>query len=1109
MPPSHSDPALATRWWTPIEKENSDEVDRIECQLCPRECRLKPGDRGFCFVRQNIAGQMALTTYGRSTGFCIDPIEKKPLHHFYPGTPVLSFGTAGCNLGCKFCQNWDISKSRQVERLSAIATPEQIAHVAQQQQCTSVAFTYNDPVIWAEYAIDTATACRQVGVKTVAVTAGYISPQARVLFFAAMDAANVDLKAFTEEFYFKVTLSHLQPVLDTLIYLQHHTDVWFEITNLIIPQANDHRDELRKMCDWILEALGDQVPIHFSAFHPDYRMLDRPRTPQEKLLEAYDIAKQTGLKFPYVGNVHDVAHQSTFCTNCNALLIQRDWYHLGTYALQHNLCSHCKTPLPGHFSAAPGTWGRKRLPIDMDAYPIPISIPNRNSVTTPTASQSSEMNTLEFSAEEQSQILSAASRFVVAAVTGQTLSAQDDAMPPALAQRPTAGVFVTLHRLGALRGCCGSLGAQLPLGKSISESAQRTAVADHRFPPVAPSELEQLDLDVTVLGPRAPVLGPATARDKAIVVGRDGLRIQKGNLSGLLLPQVATEQGWDALQFLAGVCRKAGLPLDAWRDEQTQLEAFPGFAFGNKLQVNPEWLPTQPPLINPIQLKQLSQWASQNVAAVLQGATPTYYATGLPDENVQGIIITMSPNNSAAEPTNATPEVHISRMLLTGSLPLQSTLFQLCGTVAQWIQANRPPATMQLNLSLVDQLHPIPTNDIPENDSATPASTSLTLLTWGDQFFTLYDPNLSPADRLKIAMESPLGQIDSHDSENTSTNTLAAFHARCYSTLPRFIVQRITSTPQQSPLSKYTGVRSLIPVPRPPAVAGKFYAADDVGREVEIDAALLSARNIAAQNLATQSNVSEREKRCYAVLSPHAGLRFSGAVAATLWSQIEIPSSVIIFSPKHTRAGAPWAIAPCSEWQLSSTASLAADPQLAKQMTEAIAGWQLDTAAHQAEHGIELQLPFLHRFAPQCLVTGVAIGLSPWDVDAWTKVDQSARQLADFLQTLPERPLLVISSDMHHFAEDSENRRLDRLALDAFHSGDGERLLATCREYQISMCGAIPAALVLRTLQHLGLGVHINQLAYATSADVSGDLSRVVGYASATVGPSISDRHED
>jgi len=341
---------------------------RVQCDLCPRECQMKEGDRGFCFVRQNIDNSVKLTTYGRSTGFCLDPIEKKPLNHFLPGTSVLSFGTAGCNLGCQFCQNWSISKSREIELLSEVATPEQIATAAKELGCASVAFTYNDPVIWAEYAIDTASACRQLGIKAVAVTAGYISDLARPDFYASMDAANVDLKAFTEVFYKRLTLSHLEPVLNTLKWLKEESDVWFEITNLVIPEENDSSDEFKAMCHWILTNLGDQVPLHFTAFHPDFRLDHRPPTPAKTLLRAREIALRLGLKYVYVGNVDDAPHQSTYCGGCGTMLIERNWFEIGQYELDGNHCRHCGDILPGVFGSSPGTWGRKRLPVKISDY---------------------------------------------------------------------------------------------------------------------------------------------------------------------------------------------------------------------------------------------------------------------------------------------------------------------------------------------------------------------------------------------------------------------------------------------------------------------------------------------------------------------------------------------------------------------------------------------------------------------------------------------------------------------------------------------------------------------------------------------------------------------
>ncbi len=337
---------------------------RIQCDLCPRECQLRDGQRGLCFVRQADADGILLTTHGRSSGFCVDPIEKKPLNHFLPGTPVLSFGTAGCNLACKFCQNWDISKSREVDTLADAASPEMLAGSAKKLGCRSIAYTYNDPVIFLEYAVDTAIAAREVGVRNVAVTAGYISAEPRVEFFRHMDAVNVDLKAFTEAFYYKLTGAHLAPVLETLVYLAHETSVWLEITTLVIPDENDSDAEFDAMTTWVRESLGPDVPLHFSAFHPDYRMRDKPPTPPETLLRAREIARANGLRHVYVGNVHDKTGASTYCHGCGALLIGRDWYELSDWNLDaRGRCAACATPLAGILEGAPGTWGRKRQPV--------------------------------------------------------------------------------------------------------------------------------------------------------------------------------------------------------------------------------------------------------------------------------------------------------------------------------------------------------------------------------------------------------------------------------------------------------------------------------------------------------------------------------------------------------------------------------------------------------------------------------------------------------------------------------------------------------------------------------------------------------------------------
>jgi pyruvate formate lyase activating enzyme len=349
------------RWWHMLED------GRMQCDLCPRDCRLHEGQRGACFVRMRQQGRMVLTTYGRSSGFCIDPVEKKPLNHFYPGSSILSFGTAGCNLACKFCQNWDISKSRDMDRLADQASPSGIARAAADAGCKSVAFTYNDPVIFAEYAMDIAEACRSHGIRTVAVTAGYMHAQPRREFYACMDAANVDLKGFTDDFYVKLCGARLAPVLDTLAYLKHETDVWFEITTLLIPGRNDSTAELEAECRWIMKELGPDVPVHFTAFHPDYKMTDLPATPASTLRRARAIALGEGLHYVYTGNVHDAEGGTTYCPGCRLPLIVRDWYEIGDYRMTSDgKCPACGSAVAGRYERFRSAFGSRRVSLTIE-----------------------------------------------------------------------------------------------------------------------------------------------------------------------------------------------------------------------------------------------------------------------------------------------------------------------------------------------------------------------------------------------------------------------------------------------------------------------------------------------------------------------------------------------------------------------------------------------------------------------------------------------------------------------------------------------------------------------------------------------------------------------
>ncbi|MCL4203221.1 MAG: AmmeMemoRadiSam system radical SAM enzyme [Pirellulaceae bacterium] len=1054
-------------WWHTSEDER-----RIVCDLCPRSCALKPGDRGFCFVRENRDGRMVLATYGRSTGFCVDPIEKKPLNHFYPGSSVLSFGTAGCNLGCKFCQNWDISKSKEVSRLSELATPETIARAARELGCASVAYTYNDPVIWAEYAIDTARACRAVGVKSVAVTAGYITPLAREAFFREMDAANVDLKAFTEEFYFKLTYSHLQPVLDTLRWLKHETDVWFEITNLIIPGENDSPDEFRQMCDWVLDAVGAEVPLHFTAFHPDFRMQDKPRTPVESLLAAREIALRQGVKYAYTGNVDDVKHQSTYCPHCGGLLIARNWYDLGAYHLRGDRCGHCGGRIAGRFAEQPGDWGRKRLPVRISQFATcetgndagsatpgarPSFASSKQEPPTMTDSRPTTMPANNVAAsptltEEQRRAIHRAACEVVAAGVRGVRPQRSDAEMAGAATQPVMGAFVTLKRAGKLRACCGTLGQPMPLKQAVEHAALRTATEDSRFPTISPIELPHLHLDVTLLYAFQPIAARGRNRIAEVEIGRHGLQIQRGNQAGLLLPSVPIEWGWDAETFLQQVCRKAGLPTTAWLDDDTRLLKFEGRMIEGDFcaDVAGTTENEQPPRFSAAEMAELAEQCRRNVVALTRGATPNYYLPGCPDGSVELVCI-------AVGGPGIDPPMQFSQMSLRPGVPLQATLFQLAEAAARALQQRRVGESdlNRLSLDLTVLADPAMHGTVADAD-LTGIETSRRAILVIEQSKTAwcFDPDRSPRQLLATAV------ADAHvvSPEASSVFSLAVLSTEARSGLSS--VPRPVAGPQV----------------RPAAVAGMFYPDDP--------------RELAAMVDRMVGNGDVQPEDWPAVMVPHAGLIYSGQLAARTLKRVKIPSSVIVIGPKHTRLGVDWAVAPHDAWALPG-GSLAADPALARRLVEGIPGLKLDAAAHQQEHAIEVELPFLARLAPHSRVTGIAIGPA-----GLAGCREFAAGLAAVLRELPERPLLVVSSDMNHFANDTENRRLDEIALQSIETLDPEQVFDTVvTRNNISMCGVRPCVIVMETLRQLGLLRRCQRVGYSTSADVSGDKHRVVGYA--------------
>lgn len=1064
QPKAADDPAFATGWW-----HDDPDSERIVCDLCPRACSMKPGDRGFCFVRQNVDGQMALTTYGKSTGFCIDPIEKKPLNHFYPGTAVLSFGTAGCNLGCQFCQNWDISKSREVERLSQLATPETIANAAKATECRSVAFTYNDPIIWAEYAIDTAKACRQQGIHSIAVTAGYISDAARPAFFHAMDAANVDLKSFNEEFYHRITYSHLQPVLDTLRWMKHESDVWFEITNLLIPDANDSTDELRQLCDWVLEAVGADVPIHFTAFHPDFRMTDRSRTPHETLLQARQIAIDQGIQFAYVGNVNDVQNQSTWCPGCHKLLIERNHYQLGQWHLANGACGHCGHAIAGHFEETPGAWGAKRQPIRIaDHAPEPLvslRTPPAQTIALPTTgnrpmdSATATIKNPALTSAQEAVIHKAACEFVVAAIRERAV---DQSVLQALQADnihaiTLMGAFVTLKRNGHLRACCGMVGQPVPLLQAIQHSAVRTATADQRFAPISPTELRYLTLDVTLLFNFEQVSAVGENRLAEVAVGRHGLKIVRGDKAGLLLPSVAIEANWDSRTFLNQVCRKAGLPITAWQQPDTQLVRFEGRMIegpfdSSVLKANEE----QPRFdMTQTHVESLRRFIHANIAAQIQGAIPGCLGAECPDRTVNGIVIRVQ------WPGLPDPGTYSSFKLRHG-IPLQSTLLQLTEAAAHWLRSHHVD-TASLNSMQVDCVV-----------FADPAMHG-----------TVEQPALEgvrPEERAIMVLESQRRSwcfAASQTVENVlqtakSGAKVRTPNASVYSFAVRSSATEINDSNVPNALSG--------PAVRAPAVAGRFYPDDPAALAQVVDGCF------------SASDEQPERATFPAAMVPHAGLHFSGRIAASVLNKIQIPETVIIIGPKHTRDGVDWAVTPHETWQLPGT-TMSADADLAQKLAESISGLELDAAAHAAEHSIEVILPLLAKVAPKAKVVGIALGAANFD-----QCQQFAAELAAVIQTLPSPPLLLISSDMNHFATDAENRRLDEIALTAMETMDSRQLFDVVTSNNISMCGIIPAVIVMETLQATKIAPIVKRIAYATSAEAGGDANRVVGYAGLLIG---------
>jgi len=1053
-------------WW------HEADAGRVMCDVCPRGCVLGPDDRGFCFVRENREGRMVSTTYGRSTGFCIDPIEKKPLAQFYPGTSVLSFGTAGCNLGCRFCQNWTSTKSREVDRFADEAAPETIAEAARALGCRSVAYTYNDPIVWVEYAIDTARACRAAGVKNVAVTSGYMLPAPRAALYEWIDAANVDLKAFDESFYRRLCAGRLEPVLDTLRWLVRETDVWLEVTNLVIPRENDSPDEIQRMCAWLVETLGPDVPVHFSAFHPDFRLTDREPTPLETLLRAYEIAQDAGLRYVYTGNVADVEHQTTYCPGCGGVVIERDGYELTRYALKGDHCGHCGAAVAGRYDERPGNWGSRRQPVRIAEFAkkqraagsgqrtedVPGAVVASNTTMRgeePMARREEPASNRPTTAlqrpildkQQEADVFRAAGATVAAATSG---AAPDRPAPldETIATKPLLGAFVSLKRAGQLRSCCGFLGPGVRLGEAVHHAAIRAARDDPRFPPISPTELDHLDMEVWLLWGLEPVDAKGEARIAAVEIGRHGLQIQRGAARGLLLPAVAVEHNLDAAGFLRQVCLKAQLPPEAWKDDSTQLMTFEGYAIRGPLKSVIEQPASETPPGGPstTQLAALADFCRRNLMAMVEGATPSYFLAGGFDGPVHGLLL-------GVQLAGVEGSVSVNRLSVKPTMPLQSTLFTLVQALAGGLRARsvHPDALAgaKINLAVLWDTALHGTTGAPDLAGLDPSRRAIVVLSRSG-WACVYDASQSA--EATLAETAALAHLSKSDEGSVLSMAVASSSDR-----------RVVATNVPSPEA-----------PRPAAVAGMFYP----GTQREMNAML-------------ETMVPKDRKRepWAGAIVPHAGWVYSGRLAADVLSRVEFPSRAIVFAPKHNAVGANWAVAPHRRWVLPG-GFVESDPELAEQLAGAISGLELDSAAHRPEHAIEVQLPIIARLAPATRVVGVAM----YGGD-WAELERFAEQLAGLIKTLEERPLLIVSSDMNHYANETETRRLDRMALDAIEARDPRRLLDVVREHRITMCGVVPAVVVMETLRRLGSLEVCQLVGHTTSAEQSGDTSRVVGYA--------------
>jgi AmmeMemoRadiSam system radical SAM enzyme/AmmeMemoRadiSam system protein B/AmmeMemoRadiSam system protein A len=1029
-------------WWA--------EGDRLRCVACGHRCLIGEGLRGICKVRVNEAGKLKVP-FGYVAGLQCDPVEKKPFFHVYPGSDALTFGMLGCDLHCAYCQNWVTSQalrdSQAVAPLRPV-TPEQLVLHARREKARLVVSSYNEPLITAEWAVSVFREATAAGLACAFVSNGNATPEVLDFLRPWLSAYKIDLKSFSDRTY--RTLGGTLDNITRTIGMVHERGLWLEVVTLIIPGLNDSEDELRRAARFLASVSRD-IPWHVTAFHKDYRMTDPDATSADMLIRAAKIGAAEGLRFIYAGNLPGRVGpwENTRCPSCRGTLIERFGYLIRSYRLgADGCCPDCGTRVPGVW---PGTSGEVRTGNDMAAYQgrLPRRVETVPEAVLETREPAGQGEPAMLSAEQKEQVGRAAALLLRADVDGSQADFPGELA--AVGEQRVAGAFVCLKRGRHLRSCCGLLGQPVSLRQALELAAHRTVWEDARFPPVAPAELDHLDMEIWLLGNLQPVAAQGEDRLGAVSIGKHGVQVVRGQAQGLFLPSVAVESNWDSRRFLDQVCIKAGLPPTAWKDDATHLFIFEGESIRVSL-AGPDGARSSAGascFYRAEDLHTYTAFCRGNLAAHLTGATPSYYLVGAPDGNVSGVVLQIGK-------LDGTETLRFSQISLRPGVPLQATLSSLAQAAAQNLASRGiQPETLQdleLGLLLLSDAMLHGTVADPHLAGIDPAQRAVLVLE-RHKAGLLFDPERSPDDLLAEAAGH--AQVT-----NPATATIVSLHA----------------TSNVAPVSFSTAPRPVRgPAIRPAALAGTFYEAEPAALARTVDRLL-------------EGNGAE--KRSWpAALVPHAGLKFSGRIAADVLRRIEIPDTVIVIGPKHTSLGMEWAVAPHQTWALPG-GSVESDVKLARRLCEAVPGLELDAAAHQREHAVEVELPLLARLAPRTKVVGIAIGHG--DLESCRRFAQG---LADLLRNQADRPLLLISSDMNHFATDAENRRLDALALAALERGDPAELYATVTQNQISMCGVLPAVIVLETLRLLGGTPRAERVGYATTADVTGETSRVVGYA--------------